>query len=367
MSDREALQRAILANPDDDLPRLVYADWLDENEPNDRAAFIRAQIEAYRADPFSITSRLAEARAQELLQRHHAAWTSNVTDYPLSAHFERGFIERITIHPSTLLHSADQVFEHEPITTLGFSIWDRSDLSSSLLARVLELPHLRRLRGLSFDEIFALQAEELIALADCPQLLGLRSLSLRGNPVPPPWLATLLASPAFPELCDLDLAHIANLGPALAEGIAEANHRTFRRLDLTEVRFTSHQLRPILTSRSLRQVERLRLGWNGRPEEPGPLSYLELGWVIPWIQLVQLDLSGHLVGDEGVRQIARRPEARALRWLGLAKNQLGSEAVRLLVESPFLQLNHLDLRDNRLRPHDLTVLRSRFPEAQIEF
>lgn len=31
MSDSDALLAAILANPDDDAPRLVYADWLDEN------------------------------------------------------------------------------------------------------------------------------------------------------------------------------------------------------------------------------------------------------------------------------------------------------------------------------------------------
>lgn len=45
MSDRIALLRAILASPDDDLPRLVYADWLDDNGTTDadkaRSEFIR--------------------------------------------------------------------------------------------------------------------------------------------------------------------------------------------------------------------------------------------------------------------------------------------------------------------------------------
>ncbi len=31
MSDGEALLKAILEQPDDDTPRLVYADWLQEN------------------------------------------------------------------------------------------------------------------------------------------------------------------------------------------------------------------------------------------------------------------------------------------------------------------------------------------------
>lgn len=38
-----ALLRAILSDPRDDTPRLVYADWLDENGEPDRAEFIRVQ------------------------------------------------------------------------------------------------------------------------------------------------------------------------------------------------------------------------------------------------------------------------------------------------------------------------------------
>src|SRR4051794_488825 len=45
MSDRDALLAAIRQAPRDDAPRLVYADWLDENGDSDRAEFIRLQIE----------------------------------------------------------------------------------------------------------------------------------------------------------------------------------------------------------------------------------------------------------------------------------------------------------------------------------
>jgi uncharacterized protein (TIGR02996 family) len=55
MPDRDALLSAIRANPDDDAPRLAFADWLDENEPDKKrkkeappsswAALIRAECE----------------------------------------------------------------------------------------------------------------------------------------------------------------------------------------------------------------------------------------------------------------------------------------------------------------------------------
>ncbi|HEY1190616.1 MAG TPA: TIGR02996 domain-containing protein, partial [Gemmata sp.] len=44
MSDRDALMAAIAAHPDEDTPRLVFADWLDENGDPERAEFVRAQI-----------------------------------------------------------------------------------------------------------------------------------------------------------------------------------------------------------------------------------------------------------------------------------------------------------------------------------
>jgi len=48
MSDHDALLAAICAEPDEDTPRLVFADWLDEHDQSERAAFMRAQIELAR-------------------------------------------------------------------------------------------------------------------------------------------------------------------------------------------------------------------------------------------------------------------------------------------------------------------------------
>jgi uncharacterized protein (TIGR02996 family) len=44
MSDGELLLRAILDQPKEDTPRLVYADWCDENGQPERAEFIRVQV-----------------------------------------------------------------------------------------------------------------------------------------------------------------------------------------------------------------------------------------------------------------------------------------------------------------------------------
>lgn len=46
----ELLLKAVVASPDDDLPRLVAADWLDEHDEPERAEFIRVQIERAKSD-----------------------------------------------------------------------------------------------------------------------------------------------------------------------------------------------------------------------------------------------------------------------------------------------------------------------------
>ncbi|MFO0849462.1 MAG: TIGR02996 domain-containing protein [Gemmataceae bacterium] len=67
MSDHDALLAAVLADPDSDLPRLVFADHLDESgHPADaaRAQFIRLQIEA---------ARLLESARDDAITLHRAA------------------------------------------------------------------------------------------------------------------------------------------------------------------------------------------------------------------------------------------------------------------------------------------------------
>jgi uncharacterized protein (TIGR02996 family) len=57
-----ALEAAVRANAEADAPRLVYADWLDENGDPDRAAFIRTQVALWDKHP-------ADADYVDLLER----------------------------------------------------------------------------------------------------------------------------------------------------------------------------------------------------------------------------------------------------------------------------------------------------------
>lgn len=51
MTEHESFLQAIIANPADDAPRLIYADWLEEHGNSNRAEFIRIQCELAAMKP----------------------------------------------------------------------------------------------------------------------------------------------------------------------------------------------------------------------------------------------------------------------------------------------------------------------------
>jgi uncharacterized protein (TIGR02996 family) len=77
-SDLQALLAAVVADPSDDVARLVYADCLEEHGDEARAAFIRLQIEAARLHATSRERADLDRRAEELLEANWVAWWAEV-------------------------------------------------------------------------------------------------------------------------------------------------------------------------------------------------------------------------------------------------------------------------------------------------
>ena len=87
LDDREAFLRGIFADPDSDLPRLVFADWLDERGEAAWAELIRLQCELH-ASPSGATEPRLAARARELVSN---LWLTN-EDGSLPFEVVRGFV-----------------------------------------------------------------------------------------------------------------------------------------------------------------------------------------------------------------------------------------------------------------------------------
>src|SRR3954468_10687525 len=97
MTEREALLAGVCANPDDDTPRLVFADWLQENGEEERAEFIRVQVASEQL-PLSNRARQPYfVRERELLDLHEDQWRAELSDAFYGQPFIRGFVESAQI------------------------------------------------------------------------------------------------------------------------------------------------------------------------------------------------------------------------------------------------------------------------------
>jgi uncharacterized protein (TIGR02996 family) len=366
MIESAELKQAVIANRDDDTPRLIYADWLDENGQSDRAAFIRAQVEAASAVPFSLSARKAHRRAENLLKLHRNAWTRHLHKTVVETpRFHRGFIDHVAVQP-TDSKAVAAIFNSEPLQSIRM-VRLASDAEWFTLLPLLELQQLQQVRCLELANILRFEHDEYKAILESAYLGNIRRLSLRGSGVQPAWFIEMICGSAFPNLVELDIADISNLGPGLLQALNKAPHRELKSLDASRVTsLISEHWQQVLTSPCLANIEELRLGSVELLGRKGPMSELDLGWVIPWTRLALLDLDGQRLGDVAVEEIALREEARSLKWLGLANNALGPESIKTLVRSKHLNLQYLDVRENRFTPTAVAALKERFPDAQIE-
>jgi uncharacterized protein (TIGR02996 family) len=206
VTPRAAFLRAIHDAPDDDAPRLVYADWLDEHGDADRAAFIRVQCALARSAADDPRRPGREAREQELLERHRAEWGGLLGESFSNLDFRRGFLYCTGFYqPPRPLgdEGVRRLLEDCQVAGMILMTLDNCDITDGgleALAASWQARELQELR-LSGNRITARGTE---ALARSPYLGALKTLVLGGNRLGDAGVAALLAAPSY-RLEELDL------------------------------------------------------------------------------------------------------------------------------------------------------------------
>src|SRR5262245_7115136 len=118
MESDQGFLLAILADPEDDAPRLIHADWLDDNGDPERAEFIRAQVELARLKEDDPRWGPLKRRERELLARHAKAWTAGLSRRVNDCAFRRGYVESLRVSVPRLLAEAKELFRLAPLTEL---------------------------------------------------------------------------------------------------------------------------------------------------------------------------------------------------------------------------------------------------------
>ena len=308
MTHEDAFLADIIENPDDDGLRLIYADYLDERG-DPRGEFIRVQVELARLPNdlrMGVRRRELEARQGQLLGERGQEWARPLRGLVLDLHFQRGFVEAITLQQEEFLQQADAWFKATPIRRVRFLT---TPSSAPLLPRLAASPHLARLSALDFTRNY-LGDDGVEILAASPHLGQLASLDLTNNDVGDRGVAALASSPNLSGLLALQLGsnHIGDQG---GRGLA----------------FSQHGQR-----------------------------------------LVSLDLCGNPLGDQGVELLAASPSFCRLESLALARSGVGNAGARALAASQHLaRLKWLDLLGNAIGIKARRALRRRFGKGKCRF
>ena len=217
--DEKALQACIGASPDDDLPRLVYADWLEERDQGIRAEFIRLQCEIAKleAGPRGIINQNIPLwrRQQELLDRD---WTELIG--PEWAMFEggkiytrldRGFVDSIQLMAADFVALAGLIpqvcFVAKQLTVYQFY-----DTAAAMLS--LPILTLNLITSIEFgefestlepiDDLLQSNPNQFVSAAPWTRL---QSLNLAQCAFDDAILPQLFPAGAYPALTELDLSH----------------------------------------------------------------------------------------------------------------------------------------------------------------
>ncbi len=364
LDQREAFLKAIFATPDDDLPRLVFADFLDEHGEAERAEFIRVQVELARlsdGDPMRVD---LAVREQELLDTHKAAW--GIPGLQGVQEFRRGFVEYVHTSAEWLIAHPNRLDDARTVRELrvvnagkhgaalarlpGLERVEHLDLTNTFLGGAFSIQRyftdarLDRLTALTLGNC-RLWDEHLVELARSPVAPRLRRLAVWGCPFGDEGAAVLAGSPAFAGLEVLDIsAHDMQFDQCIhgtgAVALAESASLThLRDLDLSGHYIGDSGLNALTRSLNASSLERLAVPYNeiGEAIDGGILAMVEsphLG------NLRELAFGGdrpthhpnHL-GLTGAQALARWPHLEKMRFVDLRGCEMSDAARRSLRES----------------------------------
>lgn len=372
--DGADLLAAIRARPDEDTPRLIYADWLDENKQPERAEFIRVQCALARGSEYD-ANRAGLLLRQKLLltDAHKKAWGELPVKPVKERTFTRGFVDRLSMRAEVFLKGADELFAAIPLRVLRpldvWGVWEQF-LASPQLSRLrsldlhklplnrknaahlsgcehlaslhelnlganrtirveglydlLESPYLRELRTLHLNDC-DLGDDALVGFVGCTTMPNLRHLNLQGNGIGPVGAAHLARAPWLSQLDRLDISENP-LGATGVRALVEAGFfARHARLDKGGLPLSAERLRAIGHSDKLGAVRELQV----TASDGDVLEAIAEAPAFAHLHALHLDDCAK-VTEVGVRALLRSPLVARLRALGTGRSLPSTGFIELM-------------------------------------
>lgn len=331
MLNEQAFLETIFEQPEDDGPRLVYADWLEEHGQTARAELIRVQIELPRATPRSRERTALAKREKALLAEHKADWFPEFEGWKASHYaVRRGFVDAIEVRGQLFLDKLEEQFRRQPIYDVNLTAVNRD-----MVLQVARMPRLTRLRhlGLPQADIDLAVLREFLA---SPFLDRLTLLHIPLNAVGSAGLELIAGSPSLANLRHLNVKH-NHIGP---EGV-QALARSAELSNLQWLNLCGNHHRPSDVVDLLRSIHRTQLRY--------------------------LDLWSTNLRDAGLRRLVECPDIARLTGLNLNNNEFSPRGIQALLKCNYLtRLEELHLGWSPVTPPIAEALLNspRFPRLK---
>jgi uncharacterized protein (TIGR02996 family) len=283
MNDERAFVEQVRLHPHDDMPRLIYADYLDDaGDP--QGELIRVQVELASL-PTDDERRVAlAARETELLDEYGETWLAPLRELGATGvttrSFHRGLIERVRIDASRFLHTGDELCEIAPA-----------------------------LATIELREVAATPAADDLAACHMPAQIS--AVDLSANRLGPEHMATLRHAPWLAQIAVFNLQFNA----LRDEGVQQ------------------------LVQAEMPALRELLLGIN----QIGPPGALALAHWPTLAHVEQLSLRVNPLGDIGAEHLRNSQFVQSLHTLDLASCRLSARCLRAMNE---LKVDRLNLRGN---------------------
>lgn len=327
----EPFLAAIRAEVFDDTPRLVFADWLDENGDPERAELIRAQYKLQHMRPDDPAIQDIAARCEALMRDHWSRWTAQ---FPPSIratrqYFVRGFVTAFSLTGAQFVKYGAELARLTAIDDLSIT---RSTVEA------LRSPALADVGGL---HLAIADSERVTALAEHPNLSNLRYLFVsngadNGLTYKPTVrlsrgaVSKLLFNQTLFGLQRFELNGTRH-GDAVAEGIASGAYTRLTDLALYSSDLSADGLKVLVNSASAPALTDLHIAGNPIGDE-GIRHMVEAPRLT---QLQSLNVMECGLTIEAVRLLAAWPGLRTVRWLQLGHNSVSKEHAELIRKSEY--------------------------------
>jgi uncharacterized protein (TIGR02996 family) len=336
----------ILAHRDDDAPRLIYADWLDDHGDSERAEFIRLQCTRTRLAADDVRQVPLLLREEELLERHGDAWRAALPPLEGAAwgEFERGFVATVQLQDFGAYRRNQAVWrDAAPIDGLHFVNYLQALEAAQLFCSPMLAPYSRLSVRCSWIDNDLFQA-----MLESPHLANLTALDLSHSSLGVDKAAKLGAARALSRLRRLNLSH-TGLGPAGVEALVNSPQLSgLTDLCLESVGLQAEGAAALAQAPYLPHLVRLELHDN----RIGPAGVRALVEEREWTGLTHLGLGNNAIGNAGAEALATWPGLARFAYLNLAANEIDLDGVRALVESlrlPNLARCHVSLPTGHAR------------------